>query len=1009
MGLLSDHAIVFTLASLLVAWLGAKVFRVVMERRKFRKLPGPPCNLFLGHLIPMGKIAMKHPQRVHPHVLVANLMREYNLPSVFYLDNRPAAEYPVLVVADPEVAREISESGLPKHRTLLETIEPLAGRLNILSIEGQLWKKWRNVFNPGFSVQQVISQVPVIVECTEAFINILDRHASKDEVFRLEEETTKISIDVIGRVVCDHDFKTLTTDNDFMRTMRKTLSWMPNQQSMNPWHRNHPLRPIMWKYYKRQMDNYIGKVLDERFAVRDTGVPKKAKIRTGIDLALAEYFKENGQDADSHNATVMDAEFRRFAIDNLLILLFAGHDTTASTICYCYHMLHKHPHILAKLRQELDDVFGAGVSATQQLKDSPYLINKCEYTLAVIKEVLRLWPPASGVRSGQKGHFIKDPASGEMLPTEGCIIWTVSMCLGRSAKIWGSDVDVFRPERFLPENADKIPLNAWRPFEKGPRNCIGQELALVEMKVVLALTVREFDIRAAYDELDALSNDGSLWARDSSFRKGPQKAFGDEMYQILLAAGKPREATTVVAANGTVDLGWHAPKKSWINDLGQVLNGTGTNGFVFGGSELPKGVKYGTYNWCNMPHVRKEEYPVAAKEYDLVYVEVIHRHHKRTPYASNTFLKESYNWECANQGLFYYGQPLNPSGNKSSSTYWSVYSSDVNPFPKSGFQGSCQFPQITREGLDDSWQHGKDLYGVYRDQLRFLPKNINDKVSFRVTNNVITSQVAGMLVDGMFSPKRDVPLRIQPSGVDSLEPQYTCPKASSLSSSYGVGSTAANWTAHLTATKPLFSSLDSISGVASDSTEWHRSFDHYYDNLSARQCHAKPLPCKLNDTTSCVTQEQANTVYRLGQYEYSFLYRDSPQSLQASIGSYGVFLAELAQNMRDAASGKSPVIYRHNVAHDGSVSRLLSILQIDQMVWVGMGSEVVFEIYQKKQKGGDYVADKKFIRILWGGQVLVSSNPSLGKVDMLDLDVFLGYVDGLVGSKAENVVAFCKS
>jgi acid phosphatase len=207
----------------------------------------------------------------------------------------------------------------------------------------------------------------------------------------------------------------------------------------------------------------------------------------------------------------------------------------------------------------------------------------------------------------------------------------------------------------------------------------------------------------------------------------------------------------------------------------------------------------------------------------------------------------------------------------------------------------------------------------------------------------------------------------------------------------------------LTAAKPLFNSLDAISGITSDSIDWHKSFDHYYDNLSARQCHAKPLPCNINDTTTCVSQTQADTVYRLGQYEYSFIHRDSPQSLQAAVGSYGVWFAELAQNIRDAISKKSGIIYRHNVAHDGSVSRLLSILQIEQMVWVGMGSEVVFEIYARKGDG------KKFIRILWGGQVLRSSNPSLGKVDMLNVDMFLGYVDGLVGKKAEKVVALCKS
>lgn len=71
-----------------------------------------------------------------------------------------------------------------------------------------------------------------------------------------------------------------------------------------------------------------------------------------------------------------------------------------------------------------------------------------------------------------------------------------------------------------------------------------------------------------------------------------------------------------------VDLGWYAPKKSWINDLAQTLNGTGTNGFVFNSSQLPTGVEYGTYNWCNMPHTRKEEYMKVGHEFELVYVEV---------------------------------------------------------------------------------------------------------------------------------------------------------------------------------------------------------------------------------------------------------------------------------------------------------------------------------------------------------------------------------------------------
>lgn len=81
-------------------------------------------------------------------------------------------------------------------------------------------------------------------------------------------------------------------------------------------------------------------------------------------------------------------------------------------------------------------------------------------------------------------------------------------------------------------------------------------------------------------------------------------------------------SSVVVAQNSTVDLKWHAPKKSWINDLGLVVNGPGTNGFVFNSSQLPAGTPYGTYNWCNMPHVRSSEYLKADGEFKLAYVEV---------------------------------------------------------------------------------------------------------------------------------------------------------------------------------------------------------------------------------------------------------------------------------------------------------------------------------------------------------------------------------------------------
>jgi hypothetical protein len=128
-------------------------------------------------------------------------------------------------------------------------------------------------------------------------------------------------------------------------------------------------------------------------------------------------------------------------------------------------------------------------------------------------------------------------------------------------------------------------------------------------------------------------------------------------------------------------------------------------------------------------------------------------------YAANSFPVESYGWNCNDEGLFFYGQPL--PGKDSAHSFWQGYISPTNPFIPTGFLGTCQFPQITADGLDDSWQHGKDLYGVYHDLLNFLPNNIGNQVSFRVTQNVITSQVAGMVINGMFNTENNIPLLIE--------------------------------------------------------------------------------------------------------------------------------------------------------------------------------------------------------------------------------------------------------
>lgn len=407
----------------------------------------------------------------------------------------------------------------------------------------------------------------------------------------------------------------------------------------------------------------------------------------------------------------------------------------------------------------------------------------------------------------------------------------------------------------------------------------------------------------------------------------------------------------------------------------------------------------------------------------------IHRHHKRTPYSSNAFPVEPYPWNCDDQALYYHGEPIDGRAQQATPAYWKGYTSPANPFTPSGWRGTCQFPQITAEGLSDSWQHGADLYAVYHDLLGFLPARHSRlwrrKVAFRVTHNSITSQVAGMLVHGMFrgaGPGDDdrVPLFIQPAAVDSLEPRYPCPAARTLFAALTSPGANPAWGGHLDAAAGLFGRLDAVSGVAPDDVGFHASFDHYYDNLSARECHTLPLPCASAGSGSsssssssngadgggeCVTRDMADAVYRMGHWEYSHIYRSEKASLEASAASFGVWIAELAVHLRNAmggGDGNGGVIYWHNIAHDGSVSRLLSVLQVDEMVWPGMGSEVVFELFRKKGRA------EYFLRVLFGGRVLRSSSPALGVMDMVSVERVLVYFDGLVGKAAEKVKGRCE-
>lgn len=257
-------------------------------------------------------------------------------------------------------------------------------------------------------------------------------------------------------------------------------------------------------YNNRLFKKYIGEVIDKRFAeVKNSPSSEKAKAKALLPAALESYIssaRSNGQSPDH-----LDPKFKSSLISNMIVFMVAGHETSSTTICMCINSLARSPYDLSRVRAEHDAVFGPDTSTSHILsivQQEPERLNRLPYTLAVIKETLRLYSPVSGIRQGTPDLSLPDD-SGKLFPTSGMKIWTVHTAVHLNKRYW-PEPEKFIPQRWLAAEGDSLypAKGSWRPFEHGSRNCIGQALALIELKLVLVMTMREFDFELAYAEDD---------------------------------------------------------------------------------------------------------------------------------------------------------------------------------------------------------------------------------------------------------------------------------------------------------------------------------------------------------------------------------------------------------------------------------------------------------------------------------------------------------------------------
>lgn len=258
----------------------------------------------------------------------------------------------------------------------------------------------------------------------------------------------------------------------------------------------------MWKN-ERVIRRCLAPLIERAAAThRHDGSPSTGPT-TIMSLAIKAYV-DDFQPAKGSPDRV-DPDFVDIAIAQFKIFILAGHDTTSASLCFAYYMLDMHPEALETVRREHDEVLGKDPSrAREMLSANPQLLNQLPYTAAVIKESMRLFPPVAGGRQGTEDFFLTHPDTGARYPTAGTLIMSCHMSMHHSAAFWPRP-DEFVPGRWLAREGEALHVrnkNAFRPFELGPRRCIGQELAQLEMRAILAMTVREFDIHAVYGSGD---------------------------------------------------------------------------------------------------------------------------------------------------------------------------------------------------------------------------------------------------------------------------------------------------------------------------------------------------------------------------------------------------------------------------------------------------------------------------------------------------------------------------
>jgi len=327
----------------------------------------------------------------------------------------------------------------------------------LVTSEGDFWRRQRRLAQPAFHRQRISTYGEVMVDYAQRAI---DKWRPGEEI-DISKDMTRLTLEIVVKTLFNAD---VSNDADHVGAMlsevvkpfasQATLKWILDNRLPTPGHR---------RYFKAvsEIDRIVFRIISDRRA---------SKSDEGDLLSMLL------QAQDDDGSQMNDAQLR----DEVMTLFLAGHETTALALSWSWYLLATHPEAEAKFHAEIDEVLQGRVPTVDDLR-------KLTYTEMIAKEAMRLYPPAYAV--GREA--LEDTEIGGFRVPKGSQVFAFQWVTQRDERYFERP-DKFEPERWTPERSERLPKYAYFPFGGGPRQCIGNYFAMMEVVLLLATIGQRF-------------------------------------------------------------------------------------------------------------------------------------------------------------------------------------------------------------------------------------------------------------------------------------------------------------------------------------------------------------------------------------------------------------------------------------------------------------------------------------------------------------------------------------